>query len=65
MALTNEQLIEALRDAQQARCSYGTRDGDGQLCDCKYATPLRPWSQEATGCPELRAAIWALEDHRP
>lgn len=53
-------LIEGLRDEQSRRCAYGSRDGDGRTCDCKYASPLRPWASEATGCPELRAAIAVL-----
>lgn len=56
-------LIELLRDAQHARCAYGTREGDGRTCDCKFDLTrygVRRTS-ETTGCPELRTAIWMLE----
>lgn len=62
-ALTERQardLIERLCDEQANRCAYGTRDGDGRTCDCKYAMPLRPPTSETTGCPELRGAIRVL-----
>ena len=52
-------LIEALCDEQAARCAYGTRDGDGRICDCKYGTLMSSGS-EATGCAELRTAIRVL-----
>jgi hypothetical protein len=61
-AVKTADLVEVLRDEQAKHCSYGTREGDGKTCDCKYANPLRPWNPEATGCPELRAAIWVLLD---
>jgi acyl-CoA reductase-like NAD-dependent aldehyde dehydrogenase len=45
---------ELLTDLQENSCVYGTRDGDGKPCDCKYGG-LRP-SSEVTGCAEYRQA---------
>lgn len=58
----NEELIEALKDEQNARCAYGTREGDGRTCDCKFGIGLIGYVPrgEATGCAELRQAIWVL-----
>lgn len=53
-------LIEALTDKQAGVCAYGTREGDGRTCDCKYAMPGQPRRGEQTGCPELRSAIRML-----
>lgn len=53
-------LIEALKDEQAARCAYGTREGDGRTCDCKYGAPTFGLRGEMTGCPELRAAVWTI-----
>lgn len=57
-------LLESLRDAQQARCAYGTREGDGRTCDCKFGAPTFGYKGEMTGCPEIRQAIWALDPTR-
>lgn len=53
-------LIERLRDEQNQRCCYGTRDGDGRTCDCKFGAPTFGVRGEMTGCPELRTAIRLL-----
>lgn len=58
--MTSE-LLSLLYDEQERRCAYGTREGDGRSCDCKFMNPLFPNNPEATGCPEMRAAIWVLE----
>lgn len=63
ITMTTDELIEALTDEQHRRCGYGTREGDGRRCDCKYG--LLPWiltppGAETTGCPELRDAIRVL-----
>ena len=61
-----ERLIEQMKDNQHRVCAYGTREGDGKMCDCKY-TPRMFLSEdvvlrgETTGCCELRAAIQILE----
>lgn len=61
-----ERLIEQMKDNQHRVCAYGTREGDGKTCDCKY-TPRMFLSEdvvlrgETTGCCELRAAIQILE----
>lgn len=64
--MSKAELIEALKDEQHERCVYGTREGDGRTCDCKYNPyPFRhPFKGrgEVTGCPELRAAIRVLEN---
>lgn len=61
--MTYTEGIEWLKDEQHRRCAYGTREGDGQRCDCKYPRPNQEHqSDEVTGCCELRAAIWILAD---
>lgn len=59
----DDPIIEALKDAQHERCLYGTREGDGRTCDCKFHT-LFGSNSEATGCAELRVAIWVLTGDR-
>lgn len=66
--LTNiDELIEDLNDRQNEACAYGTREGDGRTCDCKYvlivpgANPSALFHGENTGCCELRQAIRVLE----
>jgi hypothetical protein len=63
--LSTEELIEALKDQQVARCSYGAREGDGKTCDCKFVPILMAGAAmiggERTGCCELRMAIRLLE----
>lgn len=58
------ELIELLKNEQHKRCCYGTREGDGRTCDCKFSILFNKDSLEPhgeyTGCPELRAAIWVL-----
>ena len=64
--LNIDDLIEELKDRQNSVCAYGTREGDGMTCDCKYtdrmllgeAFELRG---ERTGCCELRSAVQILE----
>lgn len=59
-------LIEQLKARQQYLCAYGTVEGDGKTCDCKY-NPLPgiiPSRGEMTGCVELRQAIRALNTLR-
>ena len=58
-------LIEQLKDEQQKLCAYGTREGDGKTCDCKYTRRMflsEPFNLrgEITGCCEVRAAIQIL-----
>lgn len=53
-------LIEQLKDEQNKLCAYGTREGDGRTCDCKFGATIA-LGGEVTGCPELRTAIWVLE----
>jgi hypothetical protein len=60
--MDDAELVEALKDAQAERCAYGTREGDGRTCDCKFGIPgVTVYGRgEATGCAELRTAIWML-----
>lgn len=60
--MTTEELIEAMKDEQERRCAYGTREGDGRTCDCKFGIPgsTKYGQGEITGCAELRRAIWML-----
>jgi hypothetical protein len=60
-----EALLGWLADEQAARCTYGTREGDGRTCDCKFGVPVFGFGGERTGCPELRAAIWTLRAALP
>lgn len=58
-------LIEQMKDQQHRLCAYGTREGDGGTCDCKYARRMflsEPFNLrgEITGCCEMRAAIQVL-----
>lgn len=69
-----DELIELLKDEQARRCVYGTRQGDGKTCDCKYdlrqmfgsSGAPKNWrpSREVTGCPEFRSLIRYLEAER-
>lgn len=61
-----DRLIEQLKDEQHKRCAYGSREGDGRTCDCKYMPPMFMSDHfvlrgEVTGCCELRSAIWTLQ----
>lgn len=58
-------LIEQMKDEQNKLCAYGTREGDGRTCDCKYTRRMflsEPFNLrgEITGCCEMRAAIQVL-----
>lgn len=58
-------LIESMKDQQHKLCAYGTREGDGATCDCKYTRRMflsEPFNLrgEITGCCEMRAAIQVL-----
>lgn len=56
-------LIEWLKDRQHEVCAYGTRDGDGRPCDCKYGGPAgERYHSEQNGCPEFRSAIRYLQE---
>ena len=59
-----QQVIEVLKRIQHDACAYGTTDGDGRTCDCKfggnYLEKGNSWTEQ-TGCPELRQAIRTLE----
>lgn len=64
-----EVVIEELKNQQHAVCAYGTREGDGKTCDCKYTDRMLlgesfEFRGERTGCCELRAAIQILEKMR-
>jgi hypothetical protein len=64
-----DELIELLKDRQNSICAYGTREGDGGTCDCKYTNRMFlsqdfELKGEQTGCCELRAAIQILEKIR-
>jgi hypothetical protein len=61
-AYDTETVVRLLRDEQERRCAYATRDGDGRTCDCKYGAVDLGARGERTGCPELRAAIRLLEE---
>lgn len=68
-----DELAEFLTNMQASVCDYGTRDGDGRTCDCKFGyTPRSKFLPskggfEQNGCPELRQAarmIKALDQLR-
>lgn len=64
-----DELIEELTDRQNGACAYGTREGDGKTCDCKYTARLFLGGDvnlggERTGCCELRAAVQVLKAMR-
>lgn len=57
-----DEVIATLRVIQYQVCCYGTTEGDGRTCDCKFgkdesSSPIG----EQTGCPELRQVIRTLE----
>lgn len=62
-----DEAIEYARGLQSALCCYGTTQGDGRPCDCKYFVGYENakytgLSGEKTGCAEARALIEYLED---
>ena len=59
--VTTERLLPVLRDMQNQRCVYGTTEGDGRMCDCKYGWTPGTRNSEQTGCPELRQVIRTIE----
>ena len=56
-------LIEYARFLQENLCSYGTKDGDGKSCKCKFSKngKMRHMSESGCGCAEARAILWGLE----
>lgn len=54
-------LLGALRVFQAEVCAYGTREGDGRRCDCKFLGMIgtKPGSEQ-TGCAEARTLIAML-----
>lgn len=58
-----DRVMQLLVHEQHVRCAYGTREGDGRSCDCKFGLgQLNSLSQgEHNGCPELRMAIRAMQ----
>lgn len=64
---TKQELLDGLLALQHNLCAYGTNEGDGGTCDCKYDLNLEAFGgpaftsrHEVTGCPEMRAAIRVL-----
>lgn len=51
------------RRLQEGACCYGTKEGDGRHCDCKFLREGQMLSRsgENTGCCEARALIIFLE----
>lgn len=56
----NTTLLANLRAFQAEACCYGTKEGDGRMCDCKFSSPMYAKSSEQTGCPEARMLIRML-----
>jgi hypothetical protein len=59
-----KEIVEGLKTIQHLLCAYGTKEGDGRVCDCKFVTP--EWAEmygkgEHNGCCEIRTAIWFIE----
>lgn len=57
-----EPVIDQMRRLQKATCAYGTAEGDGMTCDCKFLRSddsIRLGSEE-NGCCEARNAIREL-----
>lgn len=63
LAADPETVAATLEQIRQQRCHYGP---NATTCDCKYAnigSHGRPLGQgEASGCAELRQAIWAVRE---
>ncbi len=65
IVLSNQVLLDVLLTKQHELCRYGTTDGDGRTCDCKYDPNLDMFAgrqlfgrgSEINGCPEMRAAV--------
>jgi len=61
-----EELIQIKENAlflQKNLCSYGTTEGDGQRCDCKFSQngELQLHSESGCGCAEARSIIFCVE----
>lgn len=51
-------ILKVLRDIQQGLCAYR-----GDRCDCKFGGQnIGKLTETGNGCPEMRTAIWALEE---
>lgn len=65
-----DKMLVYARMLQASRCGYGTKEGDGKQCDCKYLSmedgpPPRTakqkrWLGEQNGCCEARALVQYL-----
>lgn len=49
-----DEAIEYAAELQKRQCCYGTTEGDGRPCDCKFLQGPNQGSSEATGCCEAR-----------
>ena len=61
-----DEALEYARKLQARLCSYGTRQGDNNRCDCKFLIDCNKrrdgsWGGEQTGCCEARALVIYLE----
>lgn len=63
-----KRLIEQIKQLsiilQSSLCAYGTKEGDGHMCDCKYSSDgktLKGFPHEESGCAEARKIIWNCE----
>jgi len=63
---TLKEIRECAVTLQSSLCSYGTTEGDGKKCDCKFASNGKlgnKHSEDGCGCAEARAIIWFLDNN--
>jgi hypothetical protein len=56
-----DEAIKYARSLQAGACCYGTKQGDGRFCDCKFLSGEKFSGGEQTGCCEARALVIFLE----
>lgn len=56
-------IIEYASALQKGLCAYGTIEGDGKKCDCKFGIePFNSRMVEENGCCEARKIIWLAKE---
>jgi hypothetical protein len=61
---TIKDMIKYAKTLQKSLCAYGTTEGDGRKCDCKFSKTGElghKFSESGCGCAEARAIIYGLE----
>lgn len=65
-----KEIDRCARVLQKSLCSYRTTEGDGKICDCKFAfdydrqqykTEFVNKISEENGCAEARSIIWNIK----